>query len=67
MILIRSMTELRNIDYYRGIIKHRKIMISFSDCTNDACMIAPSWKQYGLRGGLMKTYDTIGIKSDGIS
>ncbi|WP_074012461.1 phosphoenolpyruvate carboxylase [Candidatus Sodalis sp. SoCistrobi] len=58
----RVMTELLNIDWYRGIIQGKQmVMIGYSDSAKDAGVMAASWAQYRAQDALIKTCDKAGI------
>lgn len=58
----RVMTELLNIDWYRGIIQgNQMVMIGYSDSAKDAGVMAASWAQYRAQDALIKTCDKAGI------
>ncbi|MFT4464548.1 MAG: phosphoenolpyruvate carboxylase [Sodalis sp. (in: enterobacteria)] len=58
----RVMTELLNIDWYRGIIQGKQmVMIGYSDSAKDAGVMASSWAQYRAQDALIKTCDKAGI------
>lgn len=55
-------TELLNIDWYRGIIQGKQmVMIGYSDSAKDAGVMAASWAQYRAQDALIKTCDKAGI------
>ncbi|ACS84008.1 phosphoenolpyruvate carboxylase [Musicola paradisiaca] len=56
------MTQLLNIDWYRGFIQGRQmVMIGYSDSAKDAGVMAASWAQYRAQDALIKTCDKFGI------
>lgn len=56
------MTELLNIDWYRGIIQGKQmVMIGYSDSAKDAGVMAASWAQYRAQDALIKTCEKAGI------
>lgn len=58
----RVMTELLNIDWYRGITQGKQmVMIGYSDSAKDAGVMAASWAQYRAQDALIKTCDKANI------
>lgn len=56
------MTQLLNIDWYRGFIQGRQmVMIGYSDSAKDAGVMAASWAQYQAQDRLIKTCEKAGI------
>ncbi|PKH19137.1 phosphoenolpyruvate carboxylase [Enterobacterales bacterium CwR94] len=56
------MTQLLNIDWYRGFINGKQmVMIGYSDSAKDAGVMAASWAQYQAQDALIKTCDKAGI------
>lgn len=56
------MTQLLNIDWYRGITQGRQmVMIGYSDSAKDAGVMAASWAQYRAQDALIKTCEKAGI------
>lgn len=56
------MTQLLNIDWYRGITQGRQmVMIGYSDSAKDAGVMAASWAQYQAQDALIKTFEKAGI------
>lgn len=50
------MTQLLNIDWYRGFIRGKQmVMIGYSDSAKDAGVMAASWAQYQAQDALIKT------------
>jgi len=50
------MTQLLNIDWYRGFIQGKQmVMIGYSDSAKDAGVMAASWAQYQAQDALIKT------------
>lgn len=50
------MTQLLNIDWYRGLIQGKQmVMIGYSDSAKDAGVMAASWAQYQAQDALIKT------------
>ncbi|XPE54655.1 phosphoenolpyruvate carboxylase [Shigella flexneri] len=57
------MTQLLNIDWYRGLIQGKQmVMIGYSDSAKDAGVMAASAAQYQARDGLIKTCEKAGIE-----
>ncbi|WP_436894135.1 phosphoenolpyruvate carboxylase [Siccibacter turicensis] len=56
------MTQLLNIDWYRGFIQGKQmVMIGYSDSAKDAGVMAASWAQYQAQDALIKTCEKAGI------
>ncbi|WLS78776.1 phosphoenolpyruvate carboxylase [Erwinia pyri] len=56
------MNQLLNIDWYRGIIQGKQmVMIGYSDSAKDAGVMAASWAQYQAQDALIKTCEKAGI------
>ncbi|MEC5320908.1 phosphoenolpyruvate carboxylase [Brenneria populi subsp. brevivirga] len=56
------MTQLLNIDWYRGVIQGKQmVMIGYSDSAKDAGVMAASWAQYRAQDALIKTCEKAGI------
>ncbi|HGG1266811.1 TPA: phosphoenolpyruvate carboxylase [Yersinia enterocolitica] len=56
------MTQLLNIDWYRGLIQGKQmVMIGYSDSAKDAGVMAASWAQYRAQDALIKTCEKAGI------
>ncbi|MEE3652230.1 MULTISPECIES: phosphoenolpyruvate carboxylase [unclassified Brenneria] len=56
------MTQLLNIDWYRGFIQGKQmVMIGYSDSAKDAGVMAASWAQYRAQDALIKTCEKAGI------
>ncbi|MEJ4047342.1 phosphoenolpyruvate carboxylase [Erwinia sp. SLM-02] len=56
------MSQLLNIDWYRGIIQGKQmVMIGYSDSAKDAGVMAASWAQYQAQDALIKTCEKAGI------
>ncbi|NDL64879.1 phosphoenolpyruvate carboxylase [Acerihabitans arboris] len=56
------MSQLLGIDWYRGIIQGRQmVMIGYSDSAKDAGVMAASWAQYRAQDALIKTCEKAGI------
>ncbi|MDF7679377.1 phosphoenolpyruvate carboxylase [Enterobacteriaceae bacterium ESL0689] len=56
------MTQLLNIDWYRGFIQGKQmVMIGYSDSAKDAGVMAASWAQYQSQDALIKTCEKAGI------
>ncbi|WJY15021.1 phosphoenolpyruvate carboxylase [Pectobacteriaceae bacterium CE90] len=56
------MTQLLNIDWYRGFIQGKQmVMIGYSDSAKDAGGMAASWAQYRAQDALIKTCEKVGI------
>ncbi|WP_213992532.1 phosphoenolpyruvate carboxylase [Sodalis sp. dw_96] len=56
------MTQLLNIDWYRGFIQGKQmVMIGYSDSAKDAGVVAASWAQYRAQDALIKTCEKAGI------
>ncbi|MBJ3815232.1 phosphoenolpyruvate carboxylase [Shimwellia pseudoproteus] len=56
------MTQLLNIDWYRGFIQGKQmVMIGYSDSAKDAGVMAASWAQYQAQDALIKTCEKSGI------
>ncbi len=56
------MTQLLNIDWYRGVIQGKQmVMIGYSDSAKDAGVMAASWAQYQAQDALIKTCEKAGI------
>ncbi len=56
------MGQLLNIDWYRGIIQGKQmVMIGYSDSAKDAGVMAASWAQYRAQDALIKTCEKAGI------
>lgn len=56
------MTQLLNIDWYRGFIQGKQmVMIGYSDSAKDAGVIAASWAQYRAQDALIKICDKAGV------
>ncbi|WP_075183255.1 phosphoenolpyruvate carboxylase [Pantoea sp. 1.19] len=56
------MTQLLNIDWYRGFINGKQmVMIGYSDSAKDAGVMAASWAQYQAQDALIKTCEKAGI------
>ncbi len=56
------MTQLLNIDWYRGFISGKQmVMIGYSDSAKDAGVMAASWAQYQAQDALIKTCEKAGI------
>ena len=57
------MTQLLNIDWYRGFIQGKQmVMIGYSDSAKDAGVMAASWAQYQAQDALIKTCEKAGIE-----
>ncbi|CSP39945.1 phosphoenolpyruvate carboxylase [Shigella sonnei] len=57
------MTQLLNIDWYRGLIQGKQmVMIGYSDSAKDAGVMAASWAQYQAQDALIKTCEKAGIE-----
>ncbi|MGC7560456.1 phosphoenolpyruvate carboxylase [Pasteurella sp. PK-2025] len=57
------MTELFNIDWYRGVINNRQmVMIGYSDSAKDAGMMAASWAQYCAQEAMVNLCEQRGIE-----
>jgi len=56
------MTQLLNIDWYRGFIQGKQmVMIGYSDSAKDAGVMAASWAQYRAQDALIKTCEKAGV------
>ncbi|KFD21957.1 MULTISPECIES: phosphoenolpyruvate carboxylase [Tatumella] len=56
------MTQLLNIDWYRGFIEGKQmVMIGYSDSAKDAGVMAASWAQYQAQDALIKTCEKAGV------
>jgi len=56
------MTQLLNIDWYRGVIQGKQmVMIGYSDSAKDAGVMAASWAQYRAQDALIKTCEKAGV------
>ena len=56
------MTQLLNIDWYRGYIQGKQmVMIGYSDSAKDAGVMAASWAQYRAQDALIKTCEKSGV------
>ncbi|GAB6013303.1 phosphoenolpyruvate carboxylase [Viscerimonas tarda] len=56
------MTRLLNINWYRGVIKGKQmVMIGYSDSSKDAGSLAAGWAQYRSQEALIKTCKEAGI------
>ncbi|OSM97812.1 phosphoenolpyruvate carboxylase [Lonsdalea populi] len=56
------MTQLLNIDWYRGVIQGKQmVMIGYSDSAKDAGVMAASWAQYRAQDALIKTFEKYGV------
>ncbi|NIH12163.1 MAG: phosphoenolpyruvate carboxylase, partial [Serratia symbiotica] len=56
------MTQLLNIDWYRGFIQGKQmVMIGYSDSAKDAGVMAASWAQYRAQDALIKICDKAGV------
>jgi phosphoenolpyruvate carboxylase len=56
------MTQLLNIDWYRGFIQGKQmVMIGYSDSAKDAGVMAASWAQYRAQDSLIKTCEKAGV------
>ncbi len=56
------MTQLLNIDWYRGFIQGKQmVMIGYSDSAKDAGVMAASWAQYRAQDALIKTCEKSGV------
>ena len=59
------MTQLLNIDWYRGLIQGKQmVMIGYSDSAKDAGVMAASWAQYQAQDALIKTCEKAGMMHD---
>lgn len=57
------MTQLLNIDWYRGLIQGKQmVMIGYSDSAKDAGVMAASRAQYQAQDALIKTCEKAGIE-----
>ncbi len=57
------MTQLLNIDWYRGFIQGKQmVMIGYSDSAKDAGVMAASWAQYRAQDALIKTCEKAGVE-----
>ncbi|NDW10244.1 phosphoenolpyruvate carboxylase [Dysgonomonas sp. 520] len=57
------MKELFNIEWYRGIIENKQmVMIGYSDSAKDAGSLAAGWAQYTAQEALIRTCDEAGIR-----
>ena len=57
------MTQLLNIDWYRGFIQGKQmVMIGYSDSAKDAGVMVASWAQYQAQDALIKTCEKAGIE-----
>ena len=57
------MTQLLNIDWYRGFIQGKQmVMIGYSDSAKDAGVMAASRAQYQAQDALIKTCEKAGIE-----
>ena len=58
------MTQLLNIDWYRGLIQGKQmVMIGYSDSAKDAGVMAASWAQYQAQDALIKTCEKAALLS----
>ncbi|QCR37606.1 phosphoenolpyruvate carboxylase [Nissabacter sp. SGAir0207] len=56
------MTQLLNIDWYRGYIQGKQmVMIGYSDSAKDAGVMAASWAQYRAQEALLNTCEKAGV------
>ncbi len=57
------MTQLMNIDWYRGYIQnHQMVMIGYSDSAKDAGVMAAGWAQYTAMESLVKVCENAGVE-----
>ncbi len=56
------MTQLLNIDWYRGFIQGKQmVMIGYSDSAKDAGVMAASWAQYRAQEALVNVCEKAGV------
>ena len=56
-------TQLMNIDWYRGFIQnHQMVMIGYSDSAKDAGVTAAGWAQYRAMEALVNVCDEAGVE-----